>query len=311
MKETDRRFFWLQGKLIAFFSLAAAGLAAMLVFIGVERGVFISSYQIYFTIDRGTGLFESMPVKLSGFKIGKIESLELTGDAKVKATLSINQKYRKWIRKNSQAILSKESLLGESVIEITLGGMDEPVIQDGAEIGFYRNRGLEDMAEGMLPVLLEIKEIVAYVNDPEGDFKQMLRHTRRLAEDLHTTEDTINQLVQAAQGRMSRLEANSAKTLQGIDSLSASMEQAVRQAGGRLPAMLDKLDRSLDNIEQASSKLKAATDSTATSLPALLTKGENLLDDTQQVVGSLKQTWPIRPYVQEPKERLLRGDSHE
>lgn len=308
MQETDRRFFWLKRKVIAFFLVAVIGLTAMLVFIGVERGVFIPKYRIYFTIARGTGLFEGIAVKLSGFKIGKIESLELTDDAKVKATLAINKKYHKWIRKNSVAVLSKEGLLGESIIDISLGSMDKPIIEDKTEIQFYRTRGLEDIAEDMLPVLAKIKEIVTYINNPNGDFIQTMGHIRAVAKDLHTTEDNINQLVQATHTRISQLEANSAKTLEKINALSDDLDKTVRQINGRLPSSMDKLDRILDNVEKTSHNLQTTTD---TSLPAMLSKGDNLLDDTQQVMGSLKQTWPIRSYIDESNERLLRGDSHE
>ena len=308
MRETDRRFFWLKRKVIAFFLIAAVGLAAMLAVIGVERGIFIPKYRIYFTIARGTGLFEGMPVKLSGFKIGKIESLELTDDAKVKATLAINKKYHKWIRQNSTAVVSKEGLLGESIIEITLGSMDKPIIEDKTEIQFYRTRGLEDIAEDMLPVLVKIKEIVTYINDPDGDFKQTMSHIQVLTKNLRVTEDNINQLVQAAHTRISLLQTHSTKTLENINTLSGDIGTTVRQVNGRLPGIMDKLDRTLDNIEQASRAFNATTDTT---LPAMLSKGDNLLDDTQQVMGSLKQTWPIRSYIEESNERLLRSDSHE
>lgn len=129
-----------------------------------------------------------------------------------------------------------------------------------------------------------------------------------MTKNLRVTEENINQLVQAAHTRISLLQTHSAKTLENINTLSGDIGTTVRQVNGRLPGIMDKLDRTLDNIEKASHTLNATTDTT---LPSILLKGDILLDDTQQVIGSLKQTWPIRSYIDESNERLLRSDSHE
>jgi phospholipid/cholesterol/gamma-HCH transport system substrate-binding protein len=311
MQESDPRFFWLKKKILLFFLVSILGMGATVVFIGVERGLFISKYRIYFTIERGTGLFESMPVKLSGFKIGKIESLELADDAKVKVILSINQKYRQWIRQNSMALLSKEGLIGESVIEITLGSMDKPIVKPNSEIKFYRTRGLEDIAEDMLPVLTEIKQIVDYVNNPEGDFKQILNHAHRLTDELHVTVDNVNKLLQETHGKIADLEKTAVGAIKSVDALAGNLDKSVRQVDGRLPAVMDKLENSLDNVEKASSSLKTVLERSASSVPNMLLKGEDTLDDTREVVKSLKRTWPIRAHTPDSGENLLHGDSHE
>jgi phospholipid/cholesterol/gamma-HCH transport system substrate-binding protein len=283
----------------------------MLIFIGVERGVFIAKYRIYFTVARGTGLFEGMPVKLSGFKIGKVESLELTDDAKVKAILAINKQYHQWIRQDSMALLNKEGLLGENIIEITLGNMDMPIIQDKKEIRFHRSRGLEDIAEDMLPVLVEIKQIVGYINDPKSDFKQILGNVQILTKDLQATQTHLNEVLKTANQRLVNLDKNSANTLKNIDGLSAHADKTVQHVNVNLPAILDKIDRTLDNLEKTSSNLKATTDSTLHNLPNMIYKGEHLLEDSQEVIGSLKQTWPIRSHIEAPTQRLIESDSHE
>lgn len=311
MKETDPRFFWLKQKILSFFLLALLGVGATAVFIGLERGLFVSKYRIYFTIERGTGLFESMPVKLSGFKIGKIESLELTDDAKVKVILSINEKYRRWIRQNSIALLSKEGLIGESIIEITLGGMDRPIVKPNSEIQFHRTRGLEDIAEDMLPVLTEIKQIVGYVNDPEGDFKQILRRARQLTDELNIAVQSADRVLQDTRGTLYRLEKESSGSLKDIGALAADLDAVAKRVDGRLPAVMDKLERSLSNVELATASLKTALERSAPAVPPLLLKGEDALDDTREVVKSLKRTWPIRSHIEAPDETPLHGDSHE
>ena len=64
MKETDPRFARLTGKVGLFFIIAAAGIIATVVSIGIERGVFTAKHRINFTVVKGTGFFEGMPIKL-------------------------------------------------------------------------------------------------------------------------------------------------------------------------------------------------------------------------------------------------------
>ncbi|MEK6582490.1 MAG: MlaD family protein, partial [Nitrospirota bacterium] len=128
MKETDPRFVSLQKKVILFFAVAVIGIIGTLIFLGVERGAFTPKYRIHFTVEKGTGFFEGMPVKLSGFKIGKIETLSLDENARVKILLLLDKKYQKWIRQDSRAMLTKEGLIGEDVIDVTVGAQGKPVI---------------------------------------------------------------------------------------------------------------------------------------------------------------------------------------
>ena len=59
MKETDPRFLKLKGKVGLFFIIAAAGIIATVVSIGIERGVFTAKYRINFTVDKGTGFLRA------------------------------------------------------------------------------------------------------------------------------------------------------------------------------------------------------------------------------------------------------------
>src|SRR3990172_9412817 len=102
IEQKDPRFKNLEKKVGIFVFTAFVILAGILFFMGRERGLFIKKYAIFFTVDSGTGFIEGIPVKLLGFKVGKVKSLELTEDAKVKVTLEINKKYQKKKKKKKK-----------------------------------------------------------------------------------------------------------------------------------------------------------------------------------------------------------------
>ncbi|MFZ3123279.1 MAG: MlaD family protein [Thermodesulfovibrionales bacterium] len=304
MKETDPRFLKLKGKVGLFFIIAVAGIIATVVSIGIERGIFTAKYRINFTVDKGTGFFEGMPVKLSGFKIGKIDSMSLDENAKVKVTLLISKKYNKWIRQDSKAILTKEGFIGEGVIDISVGSTNKPVIGDGGVIQNEKARGLDEIVEEMRPVIGEIKDIITYINDPKGDIKQTISNLKTLSSGLNATKENADKLLKNADSNISGVSSDASKALKNIDKTVSSMNDKINP-------VIDKLNRTMDNAEKTTANLKDAVEKAAPKVPPLLNKGEDALSDTNEVVKSLKQIWPIRLFIEKPKDSLIHGDSYE
>lgn len=304
MKETDPRFVNLKRKVGLFFIIAVIGIIATVVSIGIERGIFTAKYRINFTVDKGTGFFEGMPVKLSGFKIGKIDSMSLDENAKVKVTLLISKKYSKWIRQDSKAMLTKEGFIGEGVIDISVGSANKPVIGDGGVIQNEKARGLDEIVEEMRPVIGEIKDIITYINDPKGDIKQTLANLKTLSSGLNATKENIDKLLKNADSNISGVSSDASKALKNIDKTVSSMNDKINP-------VIDKLNRTMDNAEKTTANLKDAVEKAAPKVPPLLNKGEDALSDTNEVVKSLKQIWPIRLFIEKPKDSLIHGDSYE
>lgn len=311
MKETDPRFVSLQKKVILFFAVAVIGIIGTLIFLGVERGAFTAKYRIHFTVEKGTGFFEGMPVKLSGFKIGKIETLSLDENARVKILLLLDKKYQKWIRQDSRAMLTKEGLIGEDVIDVTVGAQGKPVIEDGAVIPYEKSRGLDELVEEVRPVIGEIKDIISYINDPDADIKQTLANLQMLSFELLITKENIDKLLKNTDVNITDVASSLSKAVKNIDSTVTDIDKTILNIEGKVSPAMDKLNKTMGNAEEATSNLKDAIEKSAPKLPRLLNKGEDALNDTNEVIRSLKQVWPISSYIEEPKDSLLRGDSYE
>ncbi len=307
MKETDPRFIYLQKKIGIFFLVALIGIVITIAFIGIERDVFTPKYRIYFTVNKGTGFFEGMSVKLSGFKIGKIESLALDENAKVKITLLINEKYQKWIREDSKATLLKEGFIGESIIDVSVGSSDKPVIEDDGIIRYEKARGLDEIIEEVRPMVGEIRDIVHYINDPQGDIKQTLKNIQILSADLHETRKHIDDLLKNANNSITYITADVSKIASNANSIIEKTDKAVEKIG----PVIDKLDRTMDNAEKTTTALKNAVEDAAPRVPLLLDQSEDTLNDTGEVVKSLKKIWPIRLFIEEPQNDIFYGNSYE
>ncbi|MBV5349751.1 MCE family protein, partial [bacterium] len=176
--EQDPRFKHLERKIGLFSLLALAGVALVVLLVGAQKDLFTPKYLLHMTVDRGTGFNKGMPVKLSGFRIGRITDMALNEQAMVEITIEIAKKYSKWIRNDSTVKLVKEGLVGDSIVEISVGSLDKPELKAGDAITYLKTKGLDELAdeigEKIKPVLIEIRDIIGYINDPKGDLKKAI-----------------------------------------------------------------------------------------------------------------------------------------
>ena len=314
-KETDRRFVNL-GRKITLFILGALLLISILVFlIGRNRDLFTHKYELSFTVPKGTGFTIGMPVKLSGFRIGRIKSISLNEQAAVDIVLQINREYGKWIRGDSRAKLVKEGLVGETIVEVTVGTPSQPLLADNGRIFFEKTTSLEEMAdeisEKVKPVLIEVRDIIGYINDPNGDVKQSIRNIRRLSGNLEMTRGQVDMLLSKTGNDIGDVSVKLRTTLDNAALSVRKADRSLTQLEHRLPGILEKADRTLENLEEASDVVKKSTKEVLPRLPAILDKGERSLKNAEQVIDAVKGTWPISSRIPKPGTAVVPGDSHE
>jgi len=311
MKDTDERFQYLSKKIGLFVLIAILGIAGIIVFIGIQRDVFTNKTKLYFISENGQGLNEGQAVKLSGFKIGKIEKLSLDDVAKVKVEISINTKYMKWIKTDSTIKLVKEGYIGDAVLEVTPGSVQAKQIPEGGYLNFQGaksiNEIIEELKDDIKPVLLDIKQIIHYINDPKGDVKQILGNVNKLSGDIQHTRELIDTMLK-------NTDKNLENTMKKTDTLLGSIKDTVdttnnilKNVETKLPNMLDKVDKSLTDVQKITDDIKHTT----SGAPVLMDKVTDITDDAKDITGAVKKTWPISSKIKIPEEKTIKVDSYE
>lgn len=321
--EEDRRFKHLEKKIGIFVAAAIVGFLAVVFFIGADNDLFTHKYRLKFTAEKGTGFSRGMPVKLSGFRIGRINSISLNETAMVDIEIQIGRKYQKWIKKDSVIKLVKEGLVGDSVIEVSVGSQLSDVLKDGDVISFEKTRGLQevanDIADKFKPVLNEVKEIISYVNDPDGDIKQSMKNIRELTAELHSTREKVDALLTDSTQKVGHLSADAEALLKiSRDRINAfgpvleKVDRSMTTVEQKLPQLLDKAVTTMDHLDRSSRNLEKITDKTAPRVPLLLNSAEDSLQKAGTVMDALKDIWPLKSHVPVPNEReFVPGDGHE
>lgn len=309
LEDKDERFKNLFGKAAVFVLLAALGMGLALVWAGVKKGAFTAKSPIYFVADSGQDLSEGMPVKFSGFKIGKLDSLALDEHGQVQVKVDIESKYLRLIRQDAVMSLKKEGVIGDGVLEISRGAEDKPVLASGGKVRFERASGLEqavvDVKNRIMPILDDLHHTL---RDPDGDVRQTLKNLREFSAGMRDTQKRLDRVL----GRVdTNLDHEVEPLLQSLRKSAANAETLSGKLDYELPALLKKADTTMESLRQAGETIKDAVNRSAPQLPAVVGKTQKLIGDTQEAVDTLSTHWPFKSDAPATSNAPVEMDSHD
>src|SRR2546425_5809475 len=101
--------------------------------LGARARLFEARYTIHADFTEVGGLVEGATVRLAGVQIGRVTGVHLPGEpgGKVRVDLNIARRYAARIRKNSVARIETQGLLGDKIVEITVGTAAAPALAGG------------------------------------------------------------------------------------------------------------------------------------------------------------------------------------
>lgn len=109
------------------------GLALFIVgiyFIGDKQQMFNKTFQISGFFKDVSGLQVGNNVRFSGITIGVVENVEIVSDTSVRVDFSIEEKTRKFIKRDAKITIGSDGLMGNKVAIITPGTIGSQEIRD-------------------------------------------------------------------------------------------------------------------------------------------------------------------------------------
>jgi len=119
---------------VGMFLLVALAAGIGLVYaLGARARLFEARYTVHANFTEVGGLNEGATVRLAGVQVGRVKAVNLPSEpgGKVRVDLSIAKQFSNRVRKNSVARIETQGLLGDRMIELTVGTADAPATHDG------------------------------------------------------------------------------------------------------------------------------------------------------------------------------------
>jgi phospholipid/cholesterol/gamma-HCH transport system substrate-binding protein len=157
-----------------FVLLALAAGIGMVYALGARARLFETRYTVHADFTEVGGLNEGATVRLAGVQIGRVKGVNLPAEpgGKVRVDLSIATQFHNRVRKDSVARIETQGLLGDRIVELTVGTAAAPPTKDGDVIV---SRDPTDFSKIVSQSAETVKSVAA------------------LADSLRSTADTLKQ----------------------------------------------------------------------------------------------------------------------
>lgn len=123
--------------------IGALVLTAILLFmafvlsVGKRSALFEERYSLWTSFSSTEGLAVGAPVRLAGVTVGNVTRIAFGRDLKdrrIALTLSVEQRVQDRIREDSVASIGTIGLVGDKVLDVTVGSLDRPALRPGARL---------------------------------------------------------------------------------------------------------------------------------------------------------------------------------
>lgn len=150
---------------VGLFLVVSLVLAGLLIFaVGNKRGLFERKTTIYVYFDDVSGLVPGATVRLSGLDVGTVADIQFPEQLErlnARVTLSIKSKYMERVRRDSAARIDSKGLLGDKIVNISVGTPKSPALRDGDVLQARRSTTIEDLTEKLDQAVSSVTDIIA------------------------------------------------------------------------------------------------------------------------------------------------------
>ncbi len=234
-----------------FLALSLALLFAAVILLGRSQTLFAHRARLQTSFENTSGLVVGAPVRLAGIDVGIVEAIRFDSDLRQKnvhVTLVVEKRYLDRIREDSVARLSSKGLLGDMIINISVGSVEAAPLRDGGTLRAQESEGLTEVVTSLQDGIAQIRalsataqeRIAAVLTDQLGrDLGRVANATADIVEHVEAGHGLAHALVYEP-----RLARQADQLLADSRHLATTADDAV-----------DRVDRLLAEVEHGSGSL--------------------------------------------------------
>ena len=264
MMTSSRRAVAMQARVGIFVLAGLIVLLGLVYLLGAQARLFEPQHTLYADFTAVGGLLDGATVRLAGVQIGRVTQVTLPGEpgGKVRVELRIARRYASRIRQDSVARIETQGLLGDKVVEITVGSAAEPPLHSGAVIASREPSDIGQVLGQSAEVVQNVSALAASLRQTadvlnESGLVRELTATvasaRRIGEQIEKGRGLAHALVYEEPAVLRRLDGMLASTQallaraergEGMVGVLTSKQSA--ETARRFVAAMDRVGRALD-----------------------------------------------------------------
>ncbi|MET0390929.1 MAG: MlaD family protein [Polyangiales bacterium] len=190
-----------------FVVLGIAVLTFAVLVLGAKGGLFQSKSTLYVDLSNINGLVVGAPVRLAGLDIGRVSKIHFSEDLnrrEARVELSVQERYLPRVRGDSRAFIDSKGLLGDKLINITIGSPDQAQLREGDVIPARDGVSMEELAAKVNQAVTSITRVTDQAGtvleglaQPEtrADMQRVLHSVAGILEGVEHSDGVAHRLI--------------------------------------------------------------------------------------------------------------------
>ncbi len=296
----------LEGAKLGLFIFVGSALIVLSIFtIGNKESLFVDTIVINSKFENVEGLKTGAPVRLSGFTIGSVSNIVLSGDSigTVIVTMNIEKALQHFIRLDSEASIVTEGLVGKKVVAIRPGSPSKAIVGAGSFLKSKTPLNVTQVIEDTQEIIVYVRDltkdfagIVKKVNEGDGSIGKLVNNdelynaTVNITESANTSLDTITARMDQIAELIVETNNTAHEVFADIDVTMIAIKNIVRKVE-RGEGSVGKFLNDEDSYDSLKVMVSNLTSSTEAAKQGLISFSENM--------EALKHNWLFKKYFEE------------
>jgi len=283
--------------------------------VGKRSAMFEERYSLWTTFNSTEGLAVGAPVRLAGIQVGNVTRIGFgpdPQDRRITMTLTLERRVQDRIREDSIASLGTIGLVGDKVLDITVGSHDRPVLPPGGRLASTDPLDYGRLLQKGDRILDHATRISASLDEffsggevsavGRKNVSEAMRSMRNTLVELEKGEGLLHALIYGRQGGelIARLErtagslervAKAAESERGL--LHALIHASPDDTLGRLGRTLETLDATLREIRESRGLFHALVHDPAG--PEILARAARTAERLESTAAALQEAEGLLP----------------
>lgn len=265
-----------------FIVITSVLIIAAVAYLAYSKGFFTREYIFTLSSKTGEDISEGMPVLFSGFKIGRVETVELNDQGLLLIKIRVPEQHIKWIRSNSTFSLYKP-LIGSPRLIVTTENLSSPALSPKTIPEITIINDINETIKKAQPTLVKLDKIVTNIEK----ITATLAKKDTLIEMAVGTPESAK-FVDESLKKIKDILVKTDEQLYGVDGTLPLIRKILKD----IIVKLEKLNTALDNVVKISADasdstkdlklLRAEINSTVTSIGKLLNDLDKILPSKKE-----------------------------
>ncbi len=296
------------GLFVVIFIVSGLGGAVV---VAIKRDWFAPRIQLVTEFENADGVHSGTDVLIAGLRAGAVERVELLDTNKIRVNFNVLERFRNKIKEDSLAQLIRPFVIGERVLELTVGSKESPILQENAMLKAHETldimtvlsgRKLGDYLEAMNGLLANVKILVdAFTSTQRTEaIVKTFDQIEPLVRNLNAMSEEVIKL-----SRQATRKDNVGTVLGNLSTTTQQLNEMIPIVIEKAPALGKDMTKIMQNIAVLTDNFKLLTPTIvqmAPNLPKTSRRAVEALDEAVVLLKAMQKSMFVRGNVQEVRE---------